>query len=192
MTPLNLQFRLDDLLEEPREFRGELATSALDEVLKGMLGELGYRASGPAKVSGTVYRMGENVLVEAEIRVAVGFDCVRCLDPLALSLTSSVRHLLVPGKRETSPLDEVALDTEEGAEADEGLDCYEGDLIDLVDILREDILLEMPMNPTCIEAQGEACPRFEQVLQTTAAAPDPQPEVDPRWAPLLELKKKLS
>lgn len=189
MTPLDLQFRLDDLLEEPRAFRGEIGVEALNEVLGGMLGDLGYRAQGPARVHGSVYRSRRDVFVEAEFEVAVGFDCVRCLDPLVLKFDRKVRHLLVPGKREVAPTGEVSLDAEDAADADDDLDCYEGDAIDLVSILREDILLELPMNPTCVESAGAACPRFDAVLAQASA---PEAEVDPRWAPLLELKKKLN
>jgi len=190
MSPLDLQFKLDDLLDEPRPFRGEIAVEALDEVLRGMIGELGYRACGPAVVRGSAYRSKRDVFIEAEVSVAVGFDCVRCLDPLELTLARTVRHLLVPGKRETTPESEVTVEFSPADDADEDLDCYEGDAIDLVALLREDILLELPMNPTCIEAQGGACPRFDEVLAAPAAGPEP--EVDPRWAPLLDLKKKLS
>jgi uncharacterized protein len=194
MTPLDLQFRLDDLQEDPREFRGRIAIEALDEVLKGMIGELGFRAQGPAVIQGSVYRVRRDVFIEAEIEVTVGYDCVRCLDPLTIKFECKVRHLLVPGKREATPAGEVAVDTEDSADAGDDLDCYEGDTIDLVPILREDILLEMPMNPTCVESQGAACARFDQVLSAVTATPEPEPEpaIDPRWAPLLELKKKLS
>lgn len=194
MTPLDLQFRLDDLQEDPREFRGQIAIEALDEVLKGMIGELGFRAQGPAAIKGSVYRSRRDVFIEADIEVAVGYDCVRCLDPLTFTFGRKVRHLLVPGKREATPAGEFAVDAEDAADADDDLDCYEGDTIDLVPILREDILLEMPMNPTCVESQGAPCARFDQVLSAVTAAAEAEPEanIDPRWAPLLELKKKLS
>lgn len=194
MTPLTLHFRIDDLLEEPRELQGEIPASTLDEVLSGMLGELGYRATGPAHVRGHAYRTKRDVFVEAELEVAVAYDCVRCLDPLTLTLTRQFRHLLVPGKREMAPAGEESLEAEvhaeQEADADEDLDCYEGDTIDLVALLREDILLELPMNPTCVEAQGARCARWDQVL--SAPGEGGEPAVDPRWAPLLELKKKLS
>jgi uncharacterized metal-binding protein YceD (DUF177 family) len=190
MSPLDLQFKLDDLLEEPRPFRGEIPVEALDEVLRGMIGDLGYRAQGPASVRGSAYRSKRDVFIEAEVSVSVGFDCVRCLDPLGLTLTRTVRHLLVPGKRETAPESEVTVEFSPADDADEDLDCYEGDAIDVIALLREDILLELPMNPTCIEAQGAACPRYDEVLSTQDAGPETG--VDPRWAPLLELKKKLS
>ena len=192
MSPLDLKFRVDDLLEEPREVRGEISASTLDEVLRGMLGELGYRATGPAHVRGHAYRSKRDVFVEAELEATVAFDCVRCLEPLALTLARKIRHLLVPGKRDLAPVGEESMEAELHAEqdADEDLDCYEGDTIDLVELLREDILLELPMNPTCVEASGARCARFDEVLSAPGAGGEPA--VDPRWAPLLELKKKLS
>lgn len=194
MTPLDLQFRLDDLLDEPRDFRGEIARESLDEVLVGLVGDLGYRARGPATVKGSAYRTRRDVFIEAELRMEVEFGCVRCLDPLGLSVACKVRHLLVPGKRDAAPADELTVDHENAADADEDLDVYEGDAIDLLPLLREDLLLELPMNPTCVEARGNACEKFDAVLAGAgrSSTADAAPAVDPRWAPLLELKKKLS
>lgn len=190
MTPLDLQFRLDDLSDDPREFRGQIPREQLDEVMSGLLGDLGYRAQGPAEVQGTAYRTKKDVFIDANVSAEVAFGCVRCLDPLTLKIACQSRHLLVPGKREHSPADELTVDHENAADGDEDLDVYEGDTIDLVALLREDLLLELPMNPTCVESAGAACPRFDAVLAGVNAAETPS--VDPRWAPLLELKKKLS
>jgi uncharacterized protein len=189
MSPLGLQFKLDEVPEDPRAFEGEIEAPVLDETLKGLLGELGDRARGAARVSGSVYRSKRDIFVEAEVIVKVGFDCVRCLDPLDLSISRRFRHLLVPGKRDEGAAD-IDL-TDEEAAADDDLDHYEGERIDLVALLREDILLELPMNPTCVESAGEPCARFDTALRTPVAEVEAAP-VDPRWAPLLELKKKLN
>jgi len=189
MTPLGLQFKLDDVPEDPRAFQGEIATDALDEVLNGLLGDLGYAARGPAQVTGSVYRSKRDLFVEAEVQVQVGYGCVRCLDPLSLTVKQRVRHLLVPGARDDG---KSAIElAEDEVTGEDDLDHYDGERIDLVPLLREDILLELPMNPTCEEATAGRCARFEAVFESPAPEEDAAP-VDPRWAPLLELKKKLN
>jgi uncharacterized protein len=184
VKPLGLSFRIDDLADETRVVRGEVAPAVLDEVVGGMIGELGYRAESPASVEGSAYTAGDDVVFEGRIRARIGYDCVRCLTSRALGLDFEVRHLLVArAQPDAFPDDDVVVEPGDDDETDE-LYPYDGDNIDLAPLIREDVLLELPMNPSCRDATGAEC---EEPLK----AP-PEPEVDPRWAPLLDIKKKLS
>ncbi len=184
MKPLGLKFTFDELGDETREIRGEVAPAVLEEVVKGMVGELGYRAETPARVEGTAYAAGHDVMIQAHVTAAIGFDCVRCLTARTLNLDFDVRHLLVKrGATDAFPDDDVVLEAGDDAADDETVP-FDGETVDLAPVVREDVLLELPMNPTCENATGKACGDLPGV--------DPQPDVDPRWAPLLDLKKKLS
>jgi uncharacterized protein len=183
MKPLGLKFTFDELGDETREVRGEVAPEALDEVVRGMVGELGYRAESPARVEGTAYAAGHDVMLQAHVTAAIGFDCVRCLTARTLNLDFDVRHLLVKrGAADEFPDEEMVLEAGDEGDDDEVV-AFDGDTVDLVPVVREDVLLELPMNPTCENATGNACGDLPGV--------DRQPEGDPRWAPLLDLKKKL-
>jgi uncharacterized metal-binding protein YceD (DUF177 family) len=72
-------------------------------------------------------------------------------------------------------------------EMDEGVYSSEG--VDLPNVLREAILLELSMNPTC--ADEPACDERTQKLIDDVNAKN-RPAVDPRWAVLQELMKKPS
>lgn len=52
-------------------------------------------------------------------------------------------------------------------------------------MFREDLVLELPMNPHCVDA-GFECIEQEKTESAQEAT------IDPRWAPLLEMKKKLN
>lgn len=186
MKPLALTFLHDELGDATREVRGEVAPSVLDEVLVGMVGDLGYKAESPAHVEGVAYAAGRDVVFEGRVRADVGFDCVRCLTHCTLGLDLEVRHLLVArhGVDEGPAIDELVIEAGDDDEAGDETQPYDGRHVELVPLVREDVLLELPMNPDCEAATGVPC-----------AAPLEQkrePEIDPRFAPLLELKKKLS
>lgn len=187
MTPLTLKFRLDDLSVEARPFQGDLPQEVVEEAVRGLVGELGYRALGPVRAEGSVYLAGgSDVVVNGTVEVGVGYDCVRCLTAREKHLSLRVDHLI--SRRKGDPEAELELDAADLDLESPEEHTYEGDEIDLRDVFREDVLLELPMNPTCAEADG--APGCEPLPgeATPAAEAD---TVDPRWAPLLELKNKM-
>ncbi len=183
--PLQLKFRLDEVPPEGRAFEGELPLDVIAEPLAGLVGELGYRIAAAPRVTGTAYRSaGGEVVVDARVELLVGYDCVRCLVPSTLALSLRQDHVFT--KKSVRDEEQRGFDDEALNEPDEH--PIEGEEIDLVPVLREDVLLEMPMNPSC-ETPGSTATEPCADLGATDAGSEP---VDPRWAPLLELKKKLN
>lgn len=185
MNPLGLSFLLDDLLPEGRPFRGELSQKVIEEAVGGLVGQLGYRARGAAPIEGTAYRSAKNeVVIDGRVFLELGYDCVRCLESRTLSLRLRVDHVLVKVDRAEGDGD-VDLVVEEDEDEDDVL-SFVGERVELADIFREDILLELPMNPACEHVEGaEACP------SPVPEVPEEE-QIDPRWAPLLDMKKKLT
>jgi len=83
----------------------------------------------------------------------------------------------------------VVDDDDDGAimDADDAaMDTYFGDEVVLDGFVREAILLELPMFPLCFDAcPGIGARPSESVLPETE-----DPNIDPRLAPLLELRSK--
>jgi len=72
-------------------------------------------------------------------------------------------------------------------DADEAdFDTYSGDDVVLDDFVREAILLELPMFPLC----SETCPGIGAPPSETAESATEDSPIDPRLAPLMELKSK--
>lgn len=186
LRPLALKFRLDDVPAEGRAFEGELSRAQLESDLPGMVGKLGYRPSGPAPIHGTVYRSAKHELVvSGGLRAEVGFDCVRCLGARALHVDIREDHVLVQRKAPVEVDGETVVDADALDEPD--TESFIGDDVDLTDLFRQDLLLALPMNPSCADVdRGNACE--ELVVES----PSEEDEIDPRWAPLLELKKKMT
>lgn len=185
--PLELTFRLDEVPPEGRRFAGALTEQSLGADLPGMVGELGYRPMGPARIGGTVYRSSKSELVvDGRVAAEVGFDCVRCLSARTLPLDVREDHVLVRRKaRQVSEGDEGQ--TVEDADLEEpDVETFTGEEIDLTDLFRQDLLLALPMNPSCADVGADDC--RDLVVETAGD----EPQIDPRWAPLLEMKKKMT
>jgi uncharacterized protein len=112
------------------------------------------RQAGPLKASGKVElvlgSLGE-IRAKGHLSVVMEADCDRCLDPARCPIDSDFELYYRPVAEGYG--EEVALD--EG-EAEMGF--YEGDGIELNDVLREHVLLALPMQRVCSEACKGICP----------------------------------
>src|SRR5512146_1426571 len=126
----------------------------------------------------------DDIHVKGELATRLELACARCLEPVERDVTRSFDLLYRPrgsdaGHEELSVTD---------AEADIGY--YTGDGLLLEDVLREQVLLAVPLKVVCREECKGLCPRCGQNLnQGACACPEPTEEV--RWAALKDLKDKL-
>jgi uncharacterized protein len=119
-------------------------------------------------------------------RLAVGLElqCARCLDPVPQQVDREFELLYRPlgadaGRDELSVTD---------AEAEIGY--YQGEGILLEDVLREQVLLALPLKVTCRQDCQGLCPQCGQNLnqkQCSCVAP----AEDPRWEGLKEIRGRL-
>ena len=116
----------------------------------------------------------EGVLVSGEVEVPLTGSCARCLEPIEDSLTLDVQELYAyegSTTEETSDEDEVRL--------------VEGEHIDLEPMLRDTVVLSLPLAPVCDEDCAGLCAGCGQRLDDLP--PDHTHEqTDPRWAGLAE------
>lgn len=114
---------------------------------------------------------GEELISQGSIRVDWTGPCRRCLEDQAGSTTVEVREIFQrkPVDGETYPLDEND--------------------VDLEPMIREAVLLHLPVAPLC--SDDCAGPEPERFPTTVVVDPDPEtepePAADPRWAALSEL-----
>jgi len=114
----------------------------------------------------------EGVLVSGEVDVPVTGSCARCLEPLEDTLELDVQELFA---YEGST-------TEETSEEDE-VRRVEGDFLDLEPLMRDTVVLSLPLAPVCTDDCAGLCVDCGQRLDELPA--DHHHElVDPRWAGL--------
>lgn len=183
MKALDIKFRVDDLVVAGRPLEGTLPRDSLNESLVGLAGDLGYRSENDAKVDGTVYlSSGGEVVVHGKLSVRVSFTCARCLTTRSKEIEFEEDHVLIKRRPDHDGDSELVVSSDDDGTVE---DTYEGDEVDLTETFRQDLILALPMNPRC-EFAG-----IDQCLLDEGAAQAMEKPMDPRWAPLLALKKKL-
>jgi uncharacterized protein len=113
----------------------------------------------------------EGVLVSATAQAEVMGECVRCLDPITMSVEVTLQELYAYPGRERDVADD-----------DAELPELEGHLIDLEPVLRDAVVLALPLRPLCRDDCPGLCAECGARL---ADDPDHGHDVaDPRWAAL--------
>jgi uncharacterized protein len=135
-------------------------------------------------------RSGADVLVTGAIDTRILADCVRCLEDAPVVVHSEIGSLFTArGEDYRPPADEDELTPEELAR-----EHFTGDDIALDELVREQIILEVPMQPLC----REDCPGIEVPAHVRPPADfgetrqKDEDGVDPRFAALRTLAGKLA
>jgi uncharacterized protein len=113
----------------------------------------------------------EGVLVSGTARASLAGECARCLDPVTSSIEVEFQELYVYS------------DTRSGESAEDDERRLEGDLIDLEPVVRDAMVLALPLSPLC----QDDCPGLctDCGVRLADAGPDHHHDaVDPRWAAL--------
>ena len=120
------------------------------------------------------------ITVRGRLRVCMEADCDRCLESVSFPIEANFALSYLPASW-LGAAEEVAL---EEAEAKAGF--YEGEGLDLADVIREQILLELPMQRLCLEDCRGLCPVCGQNRNRVACSCEERVP-DDRWAKLRDL-----
>lgn len=131
----------------------------------------------PIAVEGKISNNGDTLQIKAKVETEISVQCDRCLDkvdiPLKFEFVESYRHVSV--------CDE---------ESFENNDCIvlEEDIIDMEQAVRENVILNMPMQVLCDPECPGICPQCGQNLKEKKCNCRTD-AVDPRLAILAKLKE---
>ncbi|HEY6764599.1 MAG TPA: DUF177 domain-containing protein [Candidatus Sulfotelmatobacter sp.] len=180
-------FDIQALAIHPVEFKEEIQPDALD------LGT-DIRQLTPLKTTGRAelveehhgkHRIIKDIRLRGELQTSLELICARCLEPVNQDVKRSFELLYRPvgvdaGRDELSVTD---------AEAEIGY--YQGEGLLLEDVLREQVLLAIPLKITCREDCRGLCPQCGTNLnQQQCSCQTTMP--DPRWAVLGEIRNRLN
>ncbi|MBE3000088.1 DUF177 domain-containing protein [Nocardiopsis sp. HNM0947] len=125
----------------------------------------------------------EGVLVTGTVRGRMTAECSRCLDPLSEDLEASYQELF----RYPSDSSEGTGDEDTDEDADDEDYYLEGDLLGLEPVVRDAVVLALPLSPLC----GPDCPGLcpECGVKLAEAGPDHGhgERIDPRWEALRKI-----
>jgi uncharacterized protein len=158
------ELRIDvaDLLGHPGA-RREVTLSGEIDALRGSAATI----EGPVDVRASLERVSDGIVVRGELTARWSAQCSVCLGDILAELRVHVDELFEPRPVEG----ETYL-----------LEAHE---LDLEQLVRDSLLLELPLAPHC--AQPCAPEGASADVAARAEADDEEPR-DPRWAPLAELE----
>jgi uncharacterized protein len=171
-------FHVRDLEVRARNFDVELKPGEL-EFLDPKLRQIGLlKAAG--KVELVTGALGE-IRSKGHVSVQMEAECDRCLEPARFPVDADFELYYRPVSEGYG--EDTAIDA---SEAEMGF--YEGDGIELNDVLREFILLALPMQRVCSEVCKGICPECGQNRNQKECGCHAE-AVDERWAALKNLSK---
>lgn len=153
----------------------------------GIQGVIGVPEGAPVELDLRLESVMEGVLVTGTARAKAEGECVRCLEPLEQQLVADFQEMFsYPDADDRGrPVAEPADDAEE----DEDRLFVEDGLIGLEPVLRDAVVLALPMQPVCQEDCPGLCSECGARL---ADDPDHHHDaVDIRWAALQGLAGSL-
>ncbi len=162
---------------------GELALSDAPADA-GQGGDEQPRLAGEAVVAGRARRKGDEVSVSGMIRGGVEAPCDRCLRAVSLPLEVEFDVSYLPRGAEAKSGEESELQSEDLVTS-----VYEGEHLDVDELVREQLLLALPTSVRCGEDCKGLCPTCGADLNAAACSCE-HAETDPRWAALADWKNQ--
>jgi uncharacterized protein len=132
------------------------------------------------RVQGRIRRNGRRVKVAGKITGHLQLECDRCLKPVVSAVDTKFN------REYTTTADYEAQQAVELSEADLNLSVFDGLVIDIDLLVREELLLAAPDQVLCRQNCQGICPTCGVDRNVTACNCETE-EVDPRWAGLKEL-----
>ncbi len=156
--------RLSRTVEAPRDLGNEV---------------IGVPEGAPVELDFRLESVMDGVLVTGTARATLRGECVRCLEPLERELDADFQEMFSYPDADASAR---TADTGDDAEDEEDTLFLEDDLFDLEPVLRDAVVLALPMQPVCRDDCPGLCSECGERL---ADDPDHHHDaVDIRWAAL--------
>jgi|SRR5215203_1036146 len=166
---------LAEIESTPRPFDFGIPAADID------LEDVDLRLTGDVRVDGEIVKRAAQIDLKGTVTTSAEVDCTRCLEPVAQELNFEFAASFVAPEH-------FALDKErEVAAEDLDLDVLESDRIDLREIAREQILLNLPGQIFCKADCKGLCQKCGANRNLIDCKCDLN-EIDPRWAALKNLK----
>ncbi|MEV3931502.1 MULTISPECIES: DUF177 domain-containing protein [unclassified Streptomyces] len=154
----------------------------------GIDGVVGVPENAPLALDLRLESVMEGVLVTGTARATAEGECVRCLEPLTLEVEADFQEMFSYPDADDRNRSRTA-DPVDDAEDDEDRFFLEDDSFDLEPVLRDAVVLALPLQPVCKETCAGLCSECGIRLDEN---PDHHHDVaDIRWAALQGLAETV-
>jgi len=183
---LKMEIFIEDIPPEGMEIDATGADSWLFDIIREAVGEA-FSERDRASLHLKIHKTDENVSIDGEIGFLSHPPCDRCLVEFDEDFVISFHTLLAPlyesrRQQRMEEAEEVELVCD-----DLEFSFYEGDRIYLDEIVREQILLNLPMKHLCSEGCKGLCQRCGKDLNSGPCGCEPR-ITDTRWDALKGIK----
>ena len=134
----------------------------------------------PATVSGKVRLAGNEVFVNGHVETRAQVECDRCLKPVEIPVNTDFALEYITGSEYES------VETAELTEAEMSVSVFDGEAIDVDEIVKEQIVLAVPTRMLCRDDCKGICPECGADRNTGDCSCTTN-DIDPRWAALKNL-----
>jgi uncharacterized protein len=186
LTLKSMEFKVSELEKEPIEFDLQLDPGSID---------FGIEATqdGPLSASGRAeviheHRGPKDIVADIRLRGQYAGEfqlpCARCVEPVDVPLAGDYDLIFRPVEADADAPERsiTAPETEIG--------YYQKDSLLLEDVLREQVLLSLPVRTLCKPDCKGLCPRCGKNRNLEACTCDEGP-ADPRWEALADLRGRI-
>lgn len=179
-------FKVEELEREPIEFEEAIPSGKID--FGGEAEQLGgLKAKG--RVDAIPEHVGpKEVIYDIRLRAEYAGDfevpCARCVEPVVHQLKGDFDLVFRPAGADLGS-DERAISTSETE-----IGYYQGGGLTLEDVLREQVLLSLPVRTLCREDCKGLCPRCGRNLNAETCNCGETPS-DPRWKALSDIGSRI-
>jgi len=158
----------------------DIPQEGLEVTLKEMI-EHEDRIS-PVEADLRIEKVGTEVLVKGDLNARMALRCSRCLKDFE-------KEILVPVDVVYHPVEELKAEEEHELRSEElDMGFYSGGGLDLLDLIKEQVMLNLPMKTLCAELCKGICPQCGADLNTGTCECEAK-TIDPRLAVLKNLIK---
>ena len=132
---------------------------------------------GATEVRGKIKRSGTEVVVDGHLDACVQVDCDRCLKPIEVPVASDFSlEYITGGDYEESQVAELTEDVM-------AVSVFDGEAIEVDEIVKEQILLALPTRSLCKTDCLGICPQCGNDRNSGDCGCE-QKDIDPRWSAL--------
>jgi len=174
-----MRIDLTSLKEGKTEYWEELGSHDLD------LPQNEYKLKDNLNAHYVLHKSGKNLTLSVSAKYTLQMTCSRCLKRFNQNFNEESLYIIQIGH-------EKVVETERELNTEDILMLFIPTTeLNTVPIIRETVLLSIPMKPLCKPDCKGLCPLCGADQNKTTCQHEEQ-EIDRRWAPLLDLKKELS
>lgn len=178
-------FRIKDLEDHGKDVHASLPAEFLADALTDQGTD---QSRSQVRIDAHLSKQGRNVMCDGRLSGRLTMTCQRCLGPAELPVEARLHTMFAPptavsvdkasgrGGRRFGESTEIDADDEDLAASDvddEDYSHHDGEVVDLAPLVREYVILAVPMTVLCKEDCRGLCPSCGVDRNTTACACQP-------------------